>query len=268
MTIKICLVGAAGRLGRALFEEIRAADDMQLTGAVLRAGQAGLGEDIGERLETGRAGVTATANFEDGMAEADIAIDASLPEASQRICEAAVKTGTALLTGVTGRNEEQAGALRRAASAVAVLEAGNFSLGVALAERLVREAAAALAEAEWDAEIHETHHRRKADAPSGTALMLGRAAAEGRGRDLDTVADWARHGQTGAREAGRIGFSVSRGGGVIGEHDVRFLAEMEEISISHKAHDRRVFARGALAAARWLNGRGPGLYAMSDVVGG
>ena len=173
----------------------------------------------------------------------------------------------ALVTGVTGLDSDQQAALEHAAEIIPVLQASNFSLGVALVERLVAQAARALTDEQFDLEIVETHHKRKADSPSGTALSLGHAAATARGVKLDDVAQYTRPRQGGHRPVGAIGFSAIRGGGIVGEHEARFLSAFEDVSISHKAYDRFIFAQGALAAARWIKGKAPGLYTMQDVLG-
>ncbi len=270
--IQIALLGMTGRLGGAIGRAILARPGFAISGASVRSGSPVEGGDIGRYLTGDATGVAASVSLDQALAGCDIVIDASLPELTMAACKYLVENGKApLVSGVTGLNSAQQDALIAAAKHIPVLHAGNFSLGVAMAERLVR-LAASLPAADWDIEIEESHHRMKADAPSGTALMLGRAAAEGRGETLDEIADWARHGHTGARKPGQIGFAVSRGGGIVGEHAVRFLSELEEISISHRAFDRSVFARGAVEAARWMvnggEGRPAGLYSMQDVVKG
>ena len=167
----------------------------------------------------------------------------------------------------TGLSQDEEQAVHEAAARIAIVKSGNFSLGVNLLLGLVRQAARALPAADYDIEVFEAHHRRKIDAPSGTALMLGQAAAEGRGIDLDGAAERGRDGITGPRGQGAIGFSVMRGGGIVGEHSVIFAAEDEIVTLSHSARDRSLFARGALAAAAWVKGRPPGLYDMMDVLG-
>ena len=270
--IQIALLGLTGRLGGAIGRTILATPGFALSGAAVRAGSPVEGGDIGRYLTGKSNGVTAVVSLEDAMSDCDIVIDASLPELTEAAAKILAEKGNIpLVSGVTGLNSKQQDGLVKAAGTIPVLQAGNFSLGVAMAERLVRMASS-LPAADWDIEIEESHHRMKADAPSGTALMLGQAAAQGRGEALDDVADWARHGHTGARETGRIGFAVTRGGGIIGEHAVRFLAELEDITIAHRAHDRDVFARGAVEAARWILNEGEprpaGLYSMQDVVRG
>ena len=199
---------------------------------------------------------------------ASVVVDFTSAAASLDLAQAcAAKGGPALVIGSTGWTREEEEALRRAAETVAIVRAGNFSLGVNLLLGLVRQAARALPARDYDVEVTEAHHRRKLDAPSGTALMLGEAAAQGRTVALCDVGERARDGITGPRAPGAIGFSVVRGGGIIGEHSVLFAAEDELITLAHSARDRSLFARGALAAAVWVAGRPPGLYDMQDVLG-
>ena len=203
----------------------------------------------------------------EALALSDVIVDFTLPAASVALAEAAAERGgPALVIGPTGWEEAQLAAVALAARKVAIVRAGNYSLGLNMLLGLVRQAAAALGP-EYDIEVFEAHHRRKVDAPSGTALMLGEAAAEGRGVSLSNAARRARDGITGARPEGEIGFSVMRAGGIVGEHSVTFAAEDEILTLSHSARDRSLFARGALAAARWVAGQPAGLSDMRDVLG-
>ncbi|TFI57307.1 4-hydroxy-tetrahydrodipicolinate reductase [Sphingomonas parva] len=229
--ISITLFGASGRMGRAIAEAA--------TGR----------SDVGIVAEGG-----------------DVFVDFSAPDALQGHLDAALAAGKPILIGTTGLGAAHRRAIDAAAERIAVIQAANTSLGVNLLSHLVREAAARLSE-DWDIEIVEMHHRMKVDAPSGTALMLGRAAAEGRGVDLDAAADRGRDGITGAREAGRIGFAALRGGSVAGDHQVIFAAEGERLELGHRAESRAIFARGAIAGALWLHGKPAGRYAMADVLG-
>ncbi len=202
------------------------------------------------------------------MPSGEIAIDFTTPEATVALAEeCAERGGPALVVGSTGLDPAQDAALARAVEQVAIVRSGNFSLGVNLLAGLVRRAAAAPAARDFDIEVFEAHHSRKVDAPSGTALMLGEAAAAGRNVALADVSKRARDGITGPRAPGAIGFSVMRGGGIVGEHSVVFAAEAEILTLSHSARDRSLFARGALAAALWVADRPPGLYDMQDVLG-
>jgi 4-hydroxy-tetrahydrodipicolinate reductase len=196
----------------------------------------------------------------------DVYVDFSAPEAIEAHLRQARAAGKPILVGTTGLSADQQALIDAAAAEIAVLYAANTSLGVNLLAHLVREAAARLGE-DWDLEIVEMHHRMKADAPSGTALMLGRAAAEGRRVELEAVAERGRDGITGPREAGRIGFAALRGGSVAGEHLAIFAAEGERLELGHRAENRAIFARGAIEGALWLVGKAPGRYSMADVLG-
>ena len=200
------------------------------------------------------------------VARADVVIDFSVPEATARVARACAAAGVPLVTGTTGLDAAQQAVVADAAARVAVVQSGNFSTGVTVLSALVEQAARLLNDG-FDAEILETHHRRKKDAPSGTALLLGEAAARARGTTLTSSAVYAREGRAEARAPGEIGFAVRRGGGVFGEHEVAFMAEEETVTLGHQALSRDVFARGALRAASWARGRPPGLYGMRDVLG-
>ncbi|WP_291843775.1 4-hydroxy-tetrahydrodipicolinate reductase [Maricaulis sp.] len=270
--IRVAVLGPTGRLGSAICRALLDNPDFALAGAVVRAESSAAGEDIGAWLGGEAVGCRAETALEHAVHDADIVIDASLPGMTVAAAERlAGLGGPALITGVTGFNAGQMKRLETCTDRLAILMAGNFSLGVAVTEALVREAARLPAET-WDIEVHETHHKRKADAPSGTALMLARTAAEARGETLEDIATWSREGTTGPRRPGTIGFAVSRGGSVVGEHSVRFLADLEEITISHRALDRSIFARGALEAVRWMTNGGKdrpaGRYTMQDVIAG
>jgi 4-hydroxy-tetrahydrodipicolinate reductase len=206
---------------------------------------------------------------QDAAADAvDVIIDFTSASASTALAaDCAARGGPALVIGSTGFDEDQLAAIAEAAKKIAIVRAGNFSLGVNMLMGLVEQAARRLGPDAYDIEIFEAHHRRKVDAPSGTALMLGEAAARGRNVELGKVGQHAREGITGPRPAGEIGFSVMRGGGFVGEHSVTFAADDEILTLSHSARDRGLFARGAVVAARWVAGRPPGEYDMRDVLG-
>jgi 4-hydroxy-tetrahydrodipicolinate reductase len=197
--------------------------------------------------------------------ELDVAIDFSTPAGSEAALEHCRAHKVALVCGTTGLDANQRGQLQEAACEIPVLYAANFSLGVAVLTKLLREAASALPD--WDLEIVEAHHARKVDAPSGTALVLGRAAASARGQDFDAVADFARHGHTGARAKGAIGFASIRAGEIVGEHTAMLATQDERIELTHRAYDNTIFARGALQAAAWLAGKPAGAYSIDDVIG-
>jgi len=269
-SIKISVLGPTGRLGRAICHAILDDPGFELVGALVRPESAANGQDLGELLDRKPSGGRAEISLEMAVDKADVVIDASIISMTLSAAERlAGMQGPPLITGVTGFNPRQEEQLKSVSTHIPVLKADNFSLGVAVAENLVRQAAA-LPAREWDIEVSETHHKMKADAPSGTAVMLARAAAAKRGVSLEEAAIWSREGCTGPRETGTIGFSVTRGGSIVGEHSVRFLSELEELTITHRAFDRSVFAHGALEAAKWMvndgAGRDPGLYTMQNVV--
>jgi 4-hydroxy-tetrahydrodipicolinate reductase len=241
--IRIGLLGASGRMGRAIAAVLESGGEAQLAGGCARGDEPGL-------LTGG----------------CDVLVDFSAPDALALHLEAALAAGKPLVIGTTGLGPDHRQAIDRAARDIAILQSANMSLGVNLLAHLVRETARRLGE-DWDVEIVEMHHRHKADAPSGTALLLGSAAAEGRGVALDAVSDRGRDGITGPRAAGHIGFASLRGGSVAGEHQAIFAAEGERLELGHRAESREIFARGAVRAAVWLHGRPAGFYAMADVLG-
>ena len=255
--IRIGVAGAMGRMGKVVAGLVAEQSGLELAALFDRPDAAG--QAVGGRILTGAEGA---------LAASDVIIDFSTGAASAELARlAAGQGGVALVIGSTGASADDERTVRDAAAKIAIVKSGNFSLGVNLLMGLVRQAAAALPAADFDIEVFEAHHRRKIDAPSGTGLMLGRAAAEGRGVDLDQVSERGRDGITGARKPGAIGFSVLRAGGIVGEHSVVFAAEDEIVTLSHSARDRSLFARGALTAARWAAGRPAGLYDMMDVLG-
>ena len=267
-SIRIALPGASGRMGRMITRAIAATDGFGLAAASDLPDSPHVGEDAGTINGLDAVGVL-VAGSADALiaAKPDVLVDFTAAEASTAHAELAAGAGIPVVVGTTGHDDAQAERLRRAAGKCAIAWCANTSAGVAMLAGLVRQAAEALGE-DWDIEIAETHHRHKVDAPSGTALALGEAAAKGRGVDLDAVADHARHGITGPRGDGRIGFSVTRGGDIVGEHSVVLFGAGERLELTHKATDRMIYARGALRAARWLVGRKPGLYSMKDVLAG
>lgn len=251
-------------MGREVIAAAAASDEVALTGGSVRPGSDAEGADLG--VLGGREALDIRAvKDESAFANADVVIDFSTPDAAIRILDF-LPQGCAFITGTTGYDRAQRDILQDAGAGRAIVAADNFSAGVTLLSALVETAAKAL-DSEWDIEISETHHRRKADAPSGTALLLGRAAAAARGGNLDTLAEYARYGQTGKRKQGKIGFSVSRAGGVVGEHEITFISEKERVILGHSAFDRAIFAEGALRAALWAANQMPGLYDMRDVLG-
>jgi len=264
--MKIGIVGCAGRMGRMLCKEVMAADGLELIGGTEHDGSEFIGADISELSGLHPAGPMVTTDAPALFEASDAVIDFTLPDASAHHAGLAAKHGTAFVVGTTGLSTKQQAAIETAARSVAVVQAANFSVGVNLLLGLTERVAGVLGD-DNDIEILEMHHRHKIDAPSGTALALGRAAASGRGVDLDKVADRVRDGHTGMRSEGAIGFATLRGGDVVGDHSVIFAAEGERVELTHKAQSRSIFASGAVRAARWTEGRGPGLYAMRDVLG-
>ena len=263
---KIGILGCAGRMGRMLVAAAHQRDGCRLVGGTEPAGSPFLGKDIGELAALGAIGIVATEDAVALFEASDVVIDFTAPAASVAHADLAAESGTALLIGTTGLTGDQIALIEAAGSKAPVLIAANMSLGVNLLLQLVEQVAAALDE-DYDIEVLEMHHRHKVDSPSGTALALGKAAAAGRGVDLDAVADKVRDGIVGARKRGDIGFATLRGGDVPGEHSVIFAADGERVILSHKASNREVFSRGAITAAQWLNGRPAGVYSMKDVLG-
>ncbi len=264
--MRIVVAGAAGHMGRVLVRLVQQTNGMVLTGATEPAGHAALGEDAGLLAGAGRADVAVTADAEAAIASADAVLDLTVPKASVAIAGMAARHGKIHICGTTGFTDEETAAIAAAAAKATIVKSGNFSLGVNLLAALVQRAAEALDE-DFDIEIVEMHHNRKVDAPSGTALMFGEAAARGRKVDLAAVRDSGRDGQTGARTRGDIGFAALRGGTVVGDHSVIFAGPSERVVFSHYAEDRTLFARGVLKAALWARGRPAGLYSMADVLG-
>ncbi len=263
---RITVAGCAGRMGRALVREIAATEGCLLAAATERPGNAVLGQDAGTLAGLEALGVTVTDQSAAAFAEGGVVIDFTTPESAAAHATEAAEAGAALVTGTTGLDAGQSAAVEAAAEVVAVVRSANMSLGVNLLLKLTRQAAAVLGP-DFDIEITDHHHRHKVDAPSGTALALGEAAAAARGVALADVADRGRDGQSGPRQAGNIGFAVIRGGNIPGDHTVSFMADDETIELRHRAADRSIFARGAVRAALWLDGKPPGLYSMTDVLG-
>ncbi|WP_428097269.1 4-hydroxy-tetrahydrodipicolinate reductase [Candidatus Rariloculus sp.] len=264
--LKVAIIGAAGRMGKATLACLAGSDEMRLTGAVTEPGDPLLGRDAGDAAQLGPLGVALTDDRSDALHEADVAIDFTLPAALENNLDACEATGTALVIGTTGFSDAQLRLLERAARHIPLVYARNMSVGVNVFMDLVARAASVLGDG-YDVEIVEAHHRFKVDAPSGTALALGERIAGATGRSLNDVAVMSRDGQIGPRAAGEIGFSVIRGGNIVGEHTVMYVGPEEQLEFRHTAQDRKTFARGALRAARWVSARPPGLYSMADVLG-
>jgi len=262
----LVVVGAAGRMGRMLVKAIAETEGCVLAGAVEKPGSIALGEDAGLLAGAGNATVPITDDAAAAFANADGVVDFTAPAATLEFAAAAAKAGLVHVVGTTGLSDADLAKLREGAARARIVQSGNMSLGVNLLAALVKKVAATLGE-EFDIEILEMHHRMKVDAPSGTALLLGEAAAAGRGIALAKRAVRVRDGHTGARNPGDVGFASLRGGTVAGEHSVIFAGQAERIELIHRAEDRALFAKGALRAALWARDRQPGYYTMADVLG-
>lgn len=265
--MRLVVVGAAGRMGQVLVRLITETPGCIVSGAVERAGVSTLGRDVGEVAGAGRLDVAISDDPLAAFAKADGVIDFSVPAASVEYAGYAAQARIAHIIGTTGFSAEDEAQIVAAARHATIVKSGNMSLGLNLLAVLVKQAAAALEAADFDIEVLEMHHRHKVDAPSGAALLLGEAAAEGRGISLAQNSLRGRDGLTGPRPSGAIGFASLRGGSVIGEHSVILAGPGERIVLSHHAEDRSLFARGAIRAALWASGRKPGLYSMLDVLG-
>ena len=262
----IVVTGGSGRMGQMLIQTVQASDKARLVGVTERPGHDWIGHDLGVAMGGGTSGVIVTDDPLEAFVKAQAVIDFTAPAATIAHSELTAQARAVHVIGTTGFSAEDLAKFKAAARHAVIIRAGNMSLGVNLLTRLTEKVAEAL-DADYDIEVIEAHHRHKVDAPSGTALMLGEAAAKGRGVRLDDAADRGRDGITGARGRGAIGFSAIRGGDIVGEHDVMFAADGERIILRHMASDRSVFARGALKAALWGQGRDPGEYDMMDVLG-
>lgn len=263
--LRIAIAGASGRMGRTLIEAVLGAPDMRLVAAFEQAGNPLLGKDAGE-LVGASCGVPLTADVEAGVALADCAIDFTRPEGTIAHLEACRRQGRAIVIGTTGLSAEQKRSVQAAADAIPVVLAPNMSVGVNVVFKLL-DTAARILDQGYDVEIVEAHHRHKVDAPSGTALRMGEVVAAALGRDLAQCAIFGRQGVTGERDPSTIGFATVRGGDIVGDHTVLFAGPGERVEVSHKAASRMPYAQGALRAARFLAGRGSGLFDMQDVLG-
>jgi 4-hydroxy-tetrahydrodipicolinate reductase len=264
--MRLIIAGAGGRMGRTLIHAIGATKGVTLAGAVEAADSAVIGRDAGELAGLGPNGVKVASDVAPLLKAADGVIEFSTPAATLVLAELCASAGIVHVIGTTGHSAEQEAAIVMAAGRVPIVKSGNMSLGVNLLAALVKRVAQTLDDA-YDIEILEMHHSKKVDAPSGTALMLGNAAAAGRGIDLAQHSLRGRDGLTGTRTPGAIGFASLRGGTVVGDHTAIFAGPAERIELTHRAEDRMIFARGALHAALWARGKTPGLYSMADVLG-
>jgi len=263
----LVVVGAAGRMGQALIRAISAIPGAAVSAAIERAGSPQVGRDAGELAGLGPIGVTITDDPLPAFAKADGVLDFTTPAATREFAGYAAQARIVHVIGTTGCTPEDDAAVAAAARHATIVKSGNMSLGVNLLAVLVEQAAKALEPEDFDIEILEMHHRMKVDAPSGTALLLGEAAARGRAIALAEESVRVRDGHTGPRKAGTVGFATLRGGSVVGDHSVILAGPGERITLSHHAEDRAIFARGAVKAALWARGRKAGLYSMRDVLG-
>jgi 4-hydroxy-tetrahydrodipicolinate reductase len=264
--MRLVVAGAGGRMGRTLVKAIADSKDLALAGALEDARSPLIGWDAGTLAGLGENNIKLTGDVGSLMEQADGIIDFTIPDATTSFAALAAKAGKVHIIGTTGMTSADEARIQDAAKTATIVKSGNMSLGVNLLAALTKRVAKTL-DASFDIEVLEMHHNQKVDAPSGTALLLGRAAAEGRGVDFNTCSVSTRSGHTGARRPGDIGFATLRGGSVVGEHSVIFAGPAERIELVHKAEDRMIFARGALHAALWARSQMPGLYSMMDVLG-
>ncbi|GAB1264291.1 4-hydroxy-tetrahydrodipicolinate reductase [Aurantivibrio infirmus] len=265
MTTRIAVTGAAGRMGKMLIETISQTDGVSLTGAIERPDSSLVGTDSGELAGIGKNGITVVASLEEILNDFDVLIDFTAPAPTLNNTKLCAENNKKIVIGTTGLSVEQKNDIATYQSETAMCLSANYSSGLNVSLKLIELAAKTLGD-DVDIEIVEAHHRHKVDAPSGTALAMGEVVAGALDRDLKKVATYGREGQTGARDRETIGFATIRGGDVVGDHTVMFLADGERVEITHKASNRIVFARGAVRAAKWLNQQANGLYSMQDVL--
>ncbi|KRU22503.1 4-hydroxy-tetrahydrodipicolinate reductase [Psychrobacter pacificensis] len=265
-TIKVGVIGAGGRMGRMLIEAVQNNPKTILNAAIERQGSSLVGADAGEVAAIGRLEVQIVDELEAVINDIDVLIDFSLPDATEKNMQVCAEHNVAMVIGTTGFNEAQEQVLAKASEKIAIVYAGNYSTGVNLSLKLLGMAAKAFGN-DADVEIIEAHHKHKIDAPSGTAYMMAEAVAEARGQNLKDVAIYGREGQTGERESGTIGIHAVRGGEIVGDHTVMFIADGEVVEITHRARERMTFAAGAVRAATWVTEQAVGQYDMQDVLG-
>jgi 4-hydroxy-tetrahydrodipicolinate reductase len=265
-TIKVGVIGAGGRMGRMLIEAVKDNKQTTLSAAIERQGSSLVGADAGEVAAIGRLDVQIVDDLKAVVDDIDVLIDFSLPDATEKNMQICAEHNVAMVIGTTGFNEQQEQVLAKASEQIAIVYAGNYSTGVNLSLKLLGMAAKAFGN-DADVEVIEAHHKHKIDAPSGTAYMMAEAVAEARGQNLKDVAVYGREGQTGEREAGTIGIHAIRGGEIIGDHTVMFIADGEVVEITHRARARMTFAAGAVRAATWIIQQEVGQYNMQDVLG-
>ena len=266
MTIRIAITGAAGRMGKTLIEAVALTDNAVVSAAIERPESTLIGADTGELIGLGSNGVKVAGDISEVINDFDVLIDFTVPAATVKNVEACAAAGKSMVIGTTGCSEEQLVLIKQTAEKAGVVMASNYSTGVNATFKLLTIAAQILGD-DYDVEVVEAHHRHKVDSPSGTALSMGEAVCDGLGRDLKEVAVNGRDGIVGARTQQEIGFHAVRGGDVVGDHTVMFLADGERVEITHKASSRMSFARGAVRAAKWIAGRKSGLFDMQDVLG-
>ncbi|MCG3872309.1 4-hydroxy-tetrahydrodipicolinate reductase [Psychrobacter sp. Ps7] len=264
--IKVGVIGAGGRMGRMLIEAVQDNSQTTLNAAIERQGSSLVGADAGEVAAIGRLEVQIVDDLKVVINDIDVLIDFSLPDATEQNMQICAENNVAMVIGTTGFNEQQEQVLAKASEKIAIVYAGNYSTGVNLSLKLLGMAAKAFGE-DADVEVIEAHHKHKIDAPSGTAYMMAEAVAEARGQNLKDVAVYGREGQTGERKAGTIGIHAIRGGEIIGDHTVMFIADGEVVEITHRARARMTFAAGAVRAAIWVIKQEVGQYNMQDVLG-
>ena len=262
---RIAVTGAAGRMGRTLIQAITSTEGMTLSAAIGQPGSSFIGIDAGELVALGKIGAVITDDISKVKDDFDVLIDFTIPAATMENLAFCARYGKKMVIGTTGLNDEQKAELEKAAEKTAIMYASNMSIGVNLCFKLLEQAAGVMGN-DVDVEIIEAHHRHKIDAPSGTALSMGEVVADTLGRDLKACAVYGREGQEGPRDRGTIGFETIRGGDIVGEHTVMFIADGERIEITHKASSRMNFARGAVRASNWLSGQSAGLFSMRDVL--
>ncbi len=264
--MKVGITGIAGRMGSFVGLLVAEAPDLELAGALEAPGHKAVGADAGTLIGAGHLGVAVSDDLEKAFSRADVIIDFTIPEVAMQAASYGAKAKKALVIGTTGLSDDHTKELEALSAEVPMVVSPNMSIGVNVMFRVVSQLARLLGD-DYDVEIVETHHRLKKDAPSGTALGLARAVASAKGVDLNEHACYARHGIIGARPAGQIGVQTLRAGDIVGDHTVLFAGNSERIELSHRAHTRQNFARGAVRAARWVTGREPKLYTMMDVLG-
>ena len=264
--IRVAVTGAAGRMGKANIEALQMAEGIELGAAIVEPTSTLVGADAGEVAGVGKLGVAIVGSLADAVADFDVLIDFTAPEVTLKNVEFCASNSKQVVIGTTGLNDEQKVILQQQAERTSIVFAPNMSVGVNLCFKLLEVAAKALGNDDYDIEVIEAHHRHKVDSPSGTALRMGEVVADALGRDLNECAVYGREGQTGARPRGEIGFETIRAGDVVGDHTVLFGTEGERIEITHKASNRLTFAKGAVRACKWLEGKSTGLFDMQDVL--